>query len=90
MIPKGRTMSYNELPNWYGIPGIGFEWRGSQSDALLHYKGRIFNDPDIENALWDNYLEDGGNPDNHDEWESYVMHNAVNYLEDVIYFTESE
>ena len=57
---------------------------------LLHYKGRIFNDPDIEGALWDNYLEDGGNPDNHDEWESYVMHNAVNYLEDVIYFTESE
>lgn len=40
-------MSYNELPNWYGI---GFEWRGSQSDALLHYKGRIFNDPDIEDA----------------------------------------
>lgn len=53
-------------------------------------RGRIFNDPDIEGALWDNYLEDGGNPDNHDEWESYVMHNAINYLEDVIYFTESE
>ena len=78
------------LPNWYGIPGIGFEWRGSQSDPMLHYKGRIFNDPDIEGALWDNYLEDGGKPDNHDEWESYVMHNAINYLDDVIWATESE
>ena len=29
------------LPNWYGIPGIGFEWRGSQSDPMLHYKGHV-------------------------------------------------
>lgn len=36
-------MPHNELPNWYGIPGIGFEWRGSQSDPILHYKGRKFN-----------------------------------------------
>nr|DAO32171.1 MAG TPA: hypothetical protein [Caudoviricetes sp.] len=57
---------------------------------MLHYKGRKFYNCDIEDALWDNYLEDGGNPDNHNEWESYVMHNAINYLEDVIYFTESE
>lgn len=90
MILKGRTMSYNELPNWYGIPGIGFEWRGSMSTPLLHYKGRKFYDSDIEDALWENYLEDGRNPDNHDEWECYVMDNAVNYLEDVIYATESE
>ena len=23
------------LPNWYGIPGIGFEWCGSQSVLSL-------------------------------------------------------
>lgn len=90
MIPKGRTMSYNELPNWYGIPGIGFEWCGPWSDALLHYKGRTFYNDDIQDALWENYVEDGGNPDNNDEWECYVMDNAVNYLEDVIYATEGE
>lgn len=83
-------MSHNELPNWYGIPGIGFEWRGSQSDPLLHYKGRTFYDSDIEDALWENYVEDGGNPDNHDEWQCYVIDNAVDYLEDIIWLSKGE
>lgn len=81
MIPKGRTMSYNELPNWYGIPGIGFEWRGSQSDALLHYKGRKFNGNDVQDGLWESYQE---TLDNCEEWEDFVINNAVNYLEDII------
>ena len=78
------------LPNWYGIPGIGFEWRGAWNDPILHYKGHTFYNDGIQDALWENYLEDGGNPDNNDEWEVYVMDNAVNYLEDVIYTTEGE
>lgn len=75
------------MPNWYGIEGISFEWRGFQNDPLLHYKGYTFNEIDIEDGLWQNYLEDG---DNHDEWVSYVKDNAVNYLEDVINATEGE
>ena len=75
------------LPNWYGIPGISFEWRGSQSDPMLHYKGHVFNANDMQDGLWENYREDGGN---HDEWASYVKDNAVNYLEDVINATEGE
>lgn len=27
------------MPNWYGIEGIGFEWRGPWNDPMLHYKG---------------------------------------------------
>ena len=83
-------MKTNMLPNWYGIEGIGFEWRGAWNDPLLHYKGRTFVNDDIEGALWNNYYEEGGNPDNDSEWERYVIDNAVNYLEDIIYFTESE
>ena len=30
------------LPNWYGISDIGFEYRGSIDDPLIHYKGRTF------------------------------------------------
>ena len=78
------------LPNWYGIDGIGFEWHGAWNEPLLHYKGRTFYNCDIQDALWDNYVEDGGNPDNDSEWEAYVMDNAVNYLEDIINTTESE
>ena len=78
-------MSHNELPNWYGIPGIGFEWRGSQSDPLLHYKGRTFYNWDIEDALWEYYEEDGGDPNNDDTWKQYVIDNAVDYLDNLIF-----
>lgn len=78
------------LPNWYGIPGIGFEWCGSQSDALLHYNGHTFYEPNITDALWDNYNEDGGDPDNESEWVAYVIDNAVNYLNDLIWLGVGE
>lgn len=78
------------LPNWYGIEGIGYEWCGAYSDPLLHYKGHTFNYWDIEYALWDRYNE-CENIVNYAEWEQYVKDNAVNYLDDVIFFTaESE
>lgn len=83
-------MRTNMLPNWYGIPGIGFEWRGAWNDPLLHYKGRTFYPDDIHDGLWELYIEDGGDLDNDNEWLSYVVDNAVNYLEDIIYLTESE
>ena len=50
-------MSYSELPNWYGIPDIGFEWRGSQSDPILHYKGRKFNGNDVQDGVCESYQE---------------------------------
>lgn len=78
------------MPNWYGIEGISFEWRGAWNEPLLHYKGQVFYSGDIEDALYENYVEDGGNLDNHDEWTSYVKDNAVNYLEDIINVTEGE
>lgn len=74
-------MSYSELPNWYGIPGIGFEWRGSQSDPILHCKGRKFNGNDVQDGLWESYQE---TLDNSAEWEDFVINNAVDYLEDII------
>lgn len=72
------------LSRWYGIDSIGFEWRGSQSDPVLHYKGHRFNGTDIQDAMWDNYLDNGGNPDNEGDWVAYVIGNAVSYLDDII------
>lgn len=69
------------LPNWYGIPDIGFEWRGAWNDPILHYKGHRFNGTDIQDAMWESYLDNDG------DW---VIANAVNYLEDVINATEGE
>ena len=69
------------MPNWYGIEGIKFEWLGTQSDPLLHYKGCIFNEPDVTNALWDIYLDVCNDTT---VWEEFVTANAIGYLEDII------
>ena len=78
------------LPNWYGIPGIGFEWRGSQSDSMLHYKGHVFSGNDIQDGLWENYQEDLETGYTSREWEEYVRENATDYLDDALFFEREE
>lgn len=73
------------LASWCGIDSIGIEWRGAWSDPLLHYKGHTFNGNDVQDGLWENYVEDGGNLHNEDEWFNFVTDNAVNYLEDLLF-----
>lgn len=80
-----KEMGETKMANWYGIEGIKFEWRGPMSDPLLHYMGHTFCNWDIEDALWECYTEDGGNPDNDSEWVAYVTANAVDYLDNLIF-----
>ena len=75
------------MPNWYGIEAIKYEWRGPWEEPILHYKGHTFDGNDIEDGLWQMYLDDDWNTD---DWEHYVNNNAINYLEDIIFATESE
>ena len=72
------------MANWYGLEGIGFEWRGAWNDPILHYKGHRFSGTDIQDAMWESYLDDGGNPDNDGDWVAWVIANAVYYLDDTI------
>lgn len=72
------------MPDWYGIEGIKFEWRGQQ-DALLHYKGHIFNANDLQDSLWEFYQEEIENRLSSIEWEEFVIANAISYLEDLIH-----
>lgn len=70
-----------KMPNWYGIEGIKFEQLGTPSGPLLHYKGCIFNESDVINALWDIYR----NVSNDTMiWEEFVIANVIDYLEDII------
>lgn len=75
------------MPNWYGIEAIKYEWRGPQKPPILHYKDYTFDGNDIEDELWQMFLDDDWNTD---DWEHYVINNAINYLEDIIFITESE
>lgn len=73
--------------NWYGIEAIKYEQRGPWEEPILHYKGHTFDKNDIEEELWRMFLDDDWNTD---DWEHYVSDNAINYLEDIIFATESE
>lgn len=73
--------------NWYGIEAIKYEWQGPWEGPILHYKGHTFDKNDIENGLRQMFLDDDRNTD---DWEHYVNDNAISYLEDIIFATESE
>lgn len=75
------------MANWYGIEAIKYEWRVPWEEPILHYKGHTFDKSDIEDGLFQLFLDDDCNTD---DWEHYVNDNAINYLEDIILATESE
>lgn len=77
--------------NWRGCPDIIMVSRNEWDDPDLIYDGLTFNYWDIEDALWDMFLEDTGHKDNEsnnpeveEEFSAYVRENAPAYLDDVI------
>ena len=47
-----------ELPNWYGIPEIGFIYHGEWNDPEIEYKGKRINVVIIENTMLSRYREE--------------------------------
>jgi|SRR5574344_2370846 hypothetical protein len=43
--------------NWYGIEGIEFIYHGEWSDPEICYKNHVINCHDIEDGMWEEYLE---------------------------------
>ena len=83
-----------------GNKDIEYISHGAWSDPELVYNGMSFNYWDIEDALWNMFLEenpqwkdsDSGNPECEDEFNKYVQSEGTLYLDDVIaggYFDES-
>lgn len=92
MMRKGSSRSMRrawardeDLPRWNGIPEIGYRWYNEWADPDLVYKGYEFNYYDIADALWDIYLEYGGDEDDDDAFAEFVRENAVPYLDAVIF-----
>ena len=76
---------------WRGSKEIEMVSHGSWGDPDLVYKGYTFNYWDIEDALWNDFLEDTGHKDSdsndpavEDEFDKYVQLNAPGYLDDYI------
>lgn len=55
---KGLKESDSSKKNWYGIPGIEFIWRGTQSDPLIKYNGQTINSTIVEDTMWERFNED--------------------------------
>ena len=77
---------------FYGIEGIEFIWRGSQSDPLVRYKGFAFNYWDVEDGLYEIWREQ--NPLSPEvEFESWVPEHSEDvmcYMDDLWYAVEGE
>lgn len=76
---------------WRGSDVIDMDYHGDWADPDLVYDGYTFNYWDIEDALWDMFLEETGysdsdahNPQVEEEFSQYIRDNAPSYLEDVI------
>ena len=92
------TRYYNRdgLKPWRGCRSIKFKSNGTQSDPDLIYKKYVFNYWDIEDALWEMFLEyngitekdayDGNNirPDIEEQFNQFVCDMAPSYLDDYI------
>lgn len=75
-----------------GCKDITMIGHGAWSDPELEYNGYLFNYWDIEDALWDGFLDETGysdaqsdDPKVEEEFNTYVKERCVDYLEDCIY-----
>lgn len=74
---KGQIiLKPKEYPDWYGIPNIGFIWKGTQSDPYLEYNGKRFNSHIVEDTMWERYhidCEENGIKPSEDDFAEYML-----------------
>ena len=73
---KTLIFKAKDYPNWYGIPNIGFIWRGSWSDPYIEYKDKQFNSYIVEDTMWSRYREECdelGIDANEDDFDVYML-----------------
>ncbi|MEE3309756.1 hypothetical protein, partial [Sharpea azabuensis] len=78
--------------NYRGAENVRLISHGEWADPELEYKGKLFNYWDIEDGMWNDFLEETGHTDEEandakveEEFDEYVQRNVDDYLEDVIY-----
>ena len=68
--------------NYRGVQEIEFIWHGEWADPELEYKDKTFNYWDVEDALWQDFKEEGGAEDDEEAFDKYVQAHAVDMLDD--------
>jgi hypothetical protein len=58
-----------EYPNYCGIEDIGYIPHGEWADAELEYKGKLFNENVVSDAMWERFIEEF--PDKDGDYEAF-------------------
>jgi hypothetical protein len=77
-LEESVSLKESKGNNWRGCKNIQMVSHGSWGDPDLVYDGYTFNYWDIEDALWNEFLEDEGIT----EKDTYVKHGNVNAISD--------
>ena len=76
--------------NYYrGIKGIEFIWHGSTPDPELSYQGKVVNYYDVENTIWEEYKEDGHDPDDEEKFTQYCQRHEAEIKQLILDIYES-
>lgn len=85
-IRKEKDMSNN---NWYGIKGLEFVWRGTQSDSGVRYKGVLVNATIPEDTMWDRFIRDESDevvPERETDYDGFsqYMHDNADEVKELV------
>lgn len=72
---QGRRVGV-ELPEYCGIPDIGFIWHNEWSDPELEYKGKRFNVGVVTDIMWTRFEEEVCEDYDEDRFAKYIRENA--------------
>ena len=75
---------------YYGIKEIEFVWNGEWSDPTLIYKGQEISWLGMEDALYNGFLEDGGEDGDYEALAKYISLNKEYALEIADYLYEQK
>ena len=76
--------------NYYrGIKDIEFIWHGATPDPELSYNGMVVNYYDVEDTIWQEYKEDGHNPDDEEEFTKYCQRHEAEIKQLILDIYES-
>lgn len=57
---------------WYGIDEIDFYFYNTNTDPEICHDGKFYNAVGVEEAFFDEYIEDGGDAENEESFAEYM------------------
>lgn len=62
----------SRVSTWRNVPGTKFIWYGEHYGAEVEYKDHCFHCDDLEDLLWDRFIEEvaNGTEENFENWVS--------------------